>query len=53
MYTKGNGKTTKETAEEYNNGKMDPFTKAIGRIMLHLATVGLYTQMAMSILDNG
>ena len=39
MSTKGNGKTTRGTVEESSNGKVEAFTKAIGKVMWHMAMV--------------
>jgi hypothetical protein len=48
-----NGKIMKETEEEFNNGKMAPSTKVIGRKMSHLDMVDLSMLTEMSILGSG
>ena len=50
---KGNGKIKKEMVEGLNFGKMDQFIKAIGRIILLMASAALSMQMEMFISDSG
>jgi len=53
MYIRGNGKTMKETGEEYSSGKMAPSMRDIGRTTSLLATGDSYTQTAMSTSESG
>jgi hypothetical protein len=50
---KDNGKIIKEMEEVLKFGKMDPFMKGIGKIILHMGLEDLFTLMEMYILVNG